>query len=374
VDEILGVMRFWLELGVDGFRLDVFNAYFKSTGLENNPRRWDLIGLGATIVHPFSAFRPVHSMDQVPEMLEVLAKMRSLVDSFGGTLVGETCDLTGTYSNAPQYVGDDRLHQAFNFRLLESWWGARNFSNAIRDWARATEWPTWAIDNHDKFRSATRWGSWTSASVTNARNRLVALLLLTLKGTAYLYQGQEIGMKEKWMKRSEIQDPVGHLLWPVFQGRDGCRTPMQWDSSCENAGFSSGAPWLAVQSNYTEINVEAQKRDPDSVFGAYKQLLQLRKDHFDTLALGEMAFPDTNDSKLVHFTRTSKKSGHTLQIIINMTGSVVKQLETRVPTLVIASGSGVGAGKLIYSTTPQAKGTSVPEQLEPYQGVIIQLV
>lgn len=218
-EEVLSVMKFWLELGVDGFRLDVFNVYFKSLGWEENPPRYDFLGLLGRFVFPalgytfgFLGYHHIYSRDQKEEMFPVLAKMRALVDQHGGTLVGETEDFPeDTYDNAAQYCGNEKLHMAFNFRMLTSEWSAPAFSRAIRKWSQTCNWPTWVVDNHDQPRSASRWGSWTEAG-TEARARLVALLILTLRGTPYIYQGQEICMTELQMKRADIKDPPGKKI------------------------------------------------------------------------------------------------------------------------------------------------------------------
>ena len=241
VDAVLDCMRFWLDKGVDGFRLDVFNCYFKDEWMRSNPRRYDPIGLAGALFFPFISQHHIRDRDQVHYMLQVLKRMRNLVDEKPGRmLVGETLDETFLYKNASQYCGSDKLNLAFNFRLLHSSWGAARFRRAIEQWTSALDeegWPTWVVSNHDMKRHATRWSARTPAK-TDLRMKLIALMLMTLRGTPFLYYGEEIGMREASVPKSRIVDPPGKRYYPFYKGRDGCRTPMQWNGSkSENAGF-----------------------------------------------------------------------------------------------------------------------------------------
>ncbi|MHB8807684.1 MAG: alpha-glucosidase, partial [Anaerolineaceae bacterium] len=266
--EMLDVFRFWLDKGVDGFRLDVFSAYFKDADFRDNPKK--LFG-----IRSFDRIEHIYDTDR-PELTPLLQEIRTLLDRYPERyVVGEP--FLPTYKKAIQYSGNDVLHAAFSFEFLESKWGAKKFLDIIRKWERTTEgkcWPNYVLNNHDVIRSATRYGQGES----DERLKVAAAMLLTLRGTPFLYYGEEIGIRDGMFKKDEILDPAGRLYWPLYKGRDGCRTPMQW-SHLENAGFSKTKPWLRINPDYLQRNVEAQKKDDQSLLSFYKKLLKMRKDH-----------------------------------------------------------------------------------------------
>ena len=282
-DAILEVMKFWLERGVDGFRLDVFNCYHKNTEYQNNPFRWNLLSILAKAVYPYISYQHLHCRDQ-QEMYGTLSKMRKVCDRYDALLLGETLDEKFLYDNAAQYCGSSKLHLAFHFRLLHSRWKAYDFLLAIRSWLDSLPeegWPTWVVSNHDFPRHATRWKGRTP-NETNQKMKLIALLILTLQGTPCLYYGEEIGLQERKMKRSEIQDPVGKRYWPFMTGRDGARTPMQWETG---GGFSTNKPWNPY--GPTKTSVQDQRADPNSLWNTYRNLIHIRKKE-RTLQIGDM--------------------------------------------------------------------------------------
>ncbi len=265
---ILDVLRFWLERGVDGFRLDVFNAYFKDEALRSNPFR---PGLRA-----FDRQRHVHDMDD-PAMIPLLQEFRRLLDSFPDRYaVGETF-LSGPGKIA-RYVGPDRLHAAFDFGLTHSPFHPASLLRHLQaTYALEREhgiWPTHVLGNHDVRRPASRHG----VGEGDERVKLMMALLLTQRGTPFLYYGDEIGMRDLRLRRDQILDPPGRKYWPFYTGRDGCRAPMQWDAS-PYAGFSSSKPWLPVHPDYVHRNVETQRLDPRSLFNFTRALLRLRREH-----------------------------------------------------------------------------------------------
>ncbi len=262
---MLDVFRFWLERGVDGFRLDVFNVYFKDALLRDNPPKPGIRG--------FDRQRHVYDVDQA-EMEPLLCEIRALLDCYPERYaVGETFESSPEL--AARYCQSGLLHGAFNFQFLRTRWSAGAFLRAIQSWEAtldADAWPTWVLNNHDVPRAGTRYGQ----GEHDARLQLLAGLLLTLRGTPFLYQGEEIGMRDIPIRRSQIQDPIGKRYWPFYIGRDGCRSPMQWDRSA-NAGFTSGTPWLPLHANAAERNVAAQQEDPASLLHFYQKLLRLRR-------------------------------------------------------------------------------------------------
>jgi len=277
-ESLLDVFRFWLDLGVKGFRLDVFNLFFKDEKLRNNPA--NPIG-----IRPFDRQKHQYDFDQ-PELIDVLQKIRAVLDSYEDAYaIGET--LLGSPETSAGYCGSDLLHQTFNFNFLECPYNPSRFATAIQEWEAAlgeNNWPNFVLNNHDVKRSATRYG----IGEDDERQKVTAALLLTLRGTPFLYYGEEIGMREANIKRSEIHDPIGRYYWPLYKGRDGCRTPMQWEPG-KNAGFSNSTPWLPLQKGFKERNVENQNKEPNSLLNFYKHMLAIRRET-PALVSGDISF------------------------------------------------------------------------------------
>ncbi len=292
---ILKVLKFWLDRGTDGFRLDVFNAYFKHADLPDNPvKRLALRG--------FERQDHLYDTDQ-PEMIPLLAKIRKLLDRYPQRYaVGET--FFSTPEKAALYSGDDRLHAAFNFSLLESNWDPQQYLAAIKQWEQAVgerDWPNYVLNNHDNPRTVTRWKD----DAEDRRARVATTMLLTLRGTPYLYYGEEIGMRDLNVKHSELMDPPGKRYWPLYKGRDGCRSPMQWDAST-NSGFSNARPWLRVHPEYPNRNVDAQLRDEHSLLNFYKRLICLRRECI-VLRRGDMTIVEQGNRNVIVYLRSHAK-------------------------------------------------------------------
>lgn len=263
---MLDVVRFWLDRGVDGFRLDVFNMYFKDDQFRDNPRKFGL--------RAFDRQEHIYDCDR-PEMIPLLRELRGILNSYPERyMVGET--FIDTREKIIRYTGEDKLHAAFNFAFMWSPFDPSKLARAILDWealhAEHGLWPNYVMGNHDASRMATR----HTKNEEDARLKVLMALLLTVRGTPFLYYGEEIGMRDVFFKRSEILDPPGKKYWPFYKGRDGCRSPMQWDDSAY-AGFSSIKPWLPVHPNYRTRNVEAQKADPNSMLNFTRDLIKLRR-------------------------------------------------------------------------------------------------
>ncbi|MGH8246141.1 MAG: alpha-amylase family glycosyl hydrolase, partial [Gammaproteobacteria bacterium] len=293
----LEVVKFWLDRGVDGFRLDVFNVYFKDDRLRANPPR--------PALKPFE--RQVHLYDHDrPEMLPLLKELRALLDSYPETYaVGET--FYSTPEKIIRYSGPDGLHAAFDFTFTHTPFNAARLLKPIQTWELAQRehglWPNYVLGNHDVPRMGTR----HAQGEDDARLKVLLGLLLTLRGTPFLYYGEEIGMRDIKLKHTEILDPPGKRFWPFFKGRDGCRSLMQWDAS-PNAGFSRQKPWLPVHPDYTARNVELQRADPGSLFNFTRRLIHLRKEN-PALQRGEFILltPEAKD-QLAYLRRTSNES------------------------------------------------------------------
>ncbi len=285
---VFDMIRYWLDLGVDGFRLDVVNLYFKDKELRDNPTHtWRL-------ARPFDRQHHVYDRNR-PEMHPLLRRFRALVDSYPDrTSVGEVTLEAGEDSAVPAaFQGDDdELHMTFNFAFFFAKWSAREFRRVIEHWEeslRGSSWPTYTLSNHDFRRHISRYARGGDRETEN-RARVAATMLLTLRGTPFLYYGEEIGMREGHVPRERIVDPVGKRYWPFHPGRDGCRLPMAWDDS-EYSGFSDSAPWLPVYARRVRENVGKQTTEPDSLLSLYRALIWLRK-KTPALVHGSLEFVD----------------------------------------------------------------------------------
>jgi len=294
----LEVFRFWLERGVDGFRLDVFNAYFKHPGFEDNPSRFGL--------RRFDRQIHVNDMDR-PEMMPLLGELRSLLDSYLERYsVGEP--FMPTIEKTAHYAGEGKLHTAFHFfyddMSLIPKWGANHFRRQMLELGKASGGvylPALAMNNHDSTRTASRY----CRGEDDANARIAMALLLTVRGTPFIYYGEEIGMRNISLSRKEIMDPVGRYYWPVIKGRDGCRAPMQWNDSPQ-AGFSTGKPWLKLHPDYTKRNVAAQENDASSMLNFTRRLIALRKE-YRALRDGGIIFLEPPQKDVLAYLRLSPK-------------------------------------------------------------------
>jgi alpha-glucosidase len=272
---MLGVMRFWLERGIDGFRVDVMWHMVKDTELRDNPPNPDYQPFMATC----DQLLPVYSTDQ-PEVHGIVRLMRHLLDEYEERLmIGE---IYLPIHKLVTYYGSDRkgAHLPFNFQLLTMPWDAALVSMAITEYEQALPeygWPNWVLGNHDQPRISSRIGT--------EQARVAAVLLLTLKGTPTIYYGEELGMKDVPVPVEAIRDPQGLNMPDKNLSRDPARTPMQWNEN-SFAGFSDTTPWLPVERNYHTRNVDAQQNDPDSMLALYRRLIKLRQAE-PALAVGQ---------------------------------------------------------------------------------------
>ncbi len=266
-DAALGVLDLWLERGVDGFRLDVANAFLHDTQLRDNP------AIAAQDRGPveWSAAanmqRHIHDSN-LEENRAVLDVIRRRVDAFEGRFVfgefSEEFERSGCY-----LPSDQGLHAGYNFALLVATDAA-----AVRAHLQALarfpdHWPCLSFSNHDVIRTATRFGAGSA--------KVMLALLCSLRGTILLYQGEELGLPEVELRRDQLKDPVGDLYYPLFKGRDGCRTPMPWDAARPHLGFSDGNPWLPLGPDHRALTVSEQDGDPASTLNYLRRLMQERK-------------------------------------------------------------------------------------------------
>ena len=279
-DALLGTVKFWLDLGVDGYRLDTANFYFHDRQLRDNPPRGRPSGEDPAVnaVNPYGWQWHHHDKSQ-PENLVFLQRLRALLDQYPDTtMVGEIGDDDGLARMAEYTSGGDKLHMAYCFDLLGTQYGAP-FLHALMtrvDAVIGSGWPCWALSNHDVTRLATRWGGATPPA---GLLRLAAALQMTLRGSPCVYQGDELGLPEAEIAFEDLQDPYGITMWPEYAGRDGCRTPMPWQADAPDLGFGSGAarPWLPVCAAHRPLAVERQRDDAASLLAFYRCLLHWRR-------------------------------------------------------------------------------------------------
>ncbi len=276
-DALMDVARFWLDRGVDGFRLDTVNFYFADKDLRDNPplppeKRNAVI---APRVNPYNHQDHVHSKNQ-PDNIAFLQRFRALLDEYGGrAAVGEIGDAQRGLELLGEYTkGSDRMHMCYAFEFL-----ARDPITAeavvevlTRLDAQAPDgWAAWAFSNHDVLRHTSRW------ELTPAAQRALISMMVALRGTLCLYQGEELGLHEADVSFEDLQDPYGIEFWPEFKGRDGCRTPMVWESDDLNGGFSEAKPWLPVSHDHLHHAVDIQEKDPAAMLHHYRRALAFRK-------------------------------------------------------------------------------------------------
>ena len=302
------VTRFWYKRGVAGFRLDAVDTLFEDPKLHDNPV------LPGT--DKFGRPNMEEKYDKkLPEMHEALQRLRKVADEYSAVLIGETW--TSKVSQLEEYYGKNgnELQLPMDLMLTELRLSAPVMREHIDAVNAARGWPAYVITNHDIRRSYSRYADGTH---NDDIAKLMAGFYLTLRGTAIMYYGEEIGMENNDPTRKEdVKDPIGILGWPNEKGRDGERTPMQWDSS-PNAGFTTGKPWLPVPDSAKTRNVEVESENPNSVLSFYKEVIRLRKTE---PALREGAYVPLNESdpNVMSYLRKSKEG--TILVVLNFSAA-----------------------------------------------------
>nr|WP_299243653.1 alpha-glucosidase [uncultured Halomonas sp.] len=296
VEAVLGEVRFWLERGVDGFRLDAVN--FCTHGeLRDNPPRHEIAegSIGVRPDNPYAFQHHLHDKTQ-PENLAFLEKLRALLDEYPGTTsVGEVSDDNSLSVMAEYTQGGNRLHMCYSFGLLTENAGPQYLHDTLTQMETriGDGWPCWALGNHDVTRLATRW----KAEGNVAALRLYMAFLLTQRGSICLYQGEELGLTEAELTFEQLVDPAGITFWPAYKGRDGCRTPQPWQADVPHGGFSMGTPWLPVPEAHLGLAVDQQDGDPDSLLNATRAFLAFRRTQ-PALVKGEIRYHPLRDDVL----------------------------------------------------------------------------
>src|ERR1700677_1766624 len=350
-DAMFDVTRWGYKRGVSGFRLDAVDTLFEDPNLQDNP----ILKPGKNAFG--DPFEQNKYNTKLPEVHEVLRGLREVANEYDAVLIGETW--TADVAELSQYYGKGnnelQLPMDFLFTMVNKLSPAE-FRKQIAAVNAASGWPTFVISNHDIVRSYDRYGD---GQHNDQIAKLMAALYLTLRGTPIMYYGEEIGMKTTPPTREEyVRDPIGRTGWPQEKGRDGERTPMQWNSS-ENAGFSKGTPWLPVPSTYSTHHVADESKDPDSILVFYKNVLKLRH---TTPALVDGSYTAINesDANVLSYLRVYKDHG--VVVALNMSDTPQKvNLELK--------GNGFAAATRLLATGKSgANGSEV--SLEPF-GVFI---
>jgi alpha-glucosidase len=308
---MFGVTSWWYERGVAGFRLDAVDTLFEDPGLKDNPV--------LTGKNQYGDPKMANANNtKLPELHGVLQRLRQVADKYDAVLIGETW--TKDIDELKQYYGEHsnelQMPMDFLFARVDKL-SASEFRTQIAG-VNSAGWPVYVLSNHDIVRAYVRYGDGVH---NDAIAKLMAGLYLTLRGTPIMYYGEEIGMTNNNPKRREdVKDPIGRLGWPKEKGRDGERTPMQWDSTA-NAGFSQAKPWLPVPASYKTHNVATELKEPDSVLNFYRQVLALR--HQDAaLRDGEYVALNESDPNVLSYLRRYKDEA--VLVALNMSSGAQK--------------------------------------------------
>jgi alpha-glucosidase len=298
------VLRFWLDRGVDGFRIDVAHGLFKEEGLPDQ-RLTPADHAAANIAENAEAgalvptARPDHEpMWDQPEVHEVYRSWRKILDSYPGERMAVGEAWTRDAPAMARYIRPDELHQSFNFHWLTAPWSAKAFAEVVEETLAAVRpvgaSPTWVLSNHDVVRHVTRYGGGPAGL---ARARAATLTMLALPGSAYLYQGEELGLEEVDVAPEHRQDP--HAVNTGEAGRDGCRVPIPWGGDRPPYDFGPGdaRPWIPQPDDWAPSTVAAQAADPDSTLSFYRRALAVRRT-FANAAGEEIEVLPTDDDVL----------------------------------------------------------------------------
>ena len=295
---VLDNVEFWLKKGVDGFRLDAITFCYHDEQLRDNPAKPkdQRQGRGFSEDNPY-AYQYHYYNNTRPQTVGFIEELRALINRYPGAVtLGEVSSEDSLATMAEYTQGDDRLHMAYSFELLTDDFSAAYIRQTVEELEASIGdgWPCWAIGNHDVQRVATRWGKGeTNPDFVKMLNGM----LFSLRGSICSYQGEELGLTEAPIEFDQLQDPFGITFWPMFKGRDGCRTPMPWTKDAEQAGFSTAAPWLPIPLAHAENAVDTQETDPESILNSYRHFLAWRKQQ-PILISGDIHFVNANESIL----------------------------------------------------------------------------
>ena len=334
-------LKFWLDRGIDGVRLDAINFCYHDRLLRDNPAKPEAerTGRGFSLDNPYAYQYHWYNNTQ-PENLVFLERIRRLFNAYPDVVALGEISSEDSLATMTEYVGDTRLHMAYSFELLTEEYHAAHIRDTVDTLDRRMRdgWPCWTISNHDVTRVITRWGG------SKASPRMATMLhamVCSLRGSVCIYQGEELGLPEAGVPFEALRDPYGIAFWPNFKGRDGCRTPMPWQDA-PNGGFSTGTPWLPIPPEHLPLAVSRQEADPDSPLHHLRRFLRWRHGQ-PTLRWGEIRFIALAEP-LLAFTRSL--NGDTMLAVFNLGSDAVQAevpLDGRLRAL---AGHGLAAGRI----------------------------
>lgn len=355
-DAILDVTRFWLDRGVDGFRLDALNFSMHDPDLRDNPPAPQD---GRKLTRPFDYQRHVYNQSH-PDIAKFLERIRAVIDKYAGIFTVAEIGGPEPLAEMKAFTANDkRLNSAYSFDFLYAKrLDAAQVEKSLTAWSGepGEGWPSWAFSNHDAPRAVDRWAP---KEQRERAARLYAMLLMSLRGNVFLYQGEELGLPQADVPFEALQDPEAIANWPLTLGRDGARTPLPWKHGELNAGFSSGAPWLPVDPRHDDLSIDTQEANQWSTLNFVRRLIGIRRDSA-TLRLGDIEFYADTDG-VIAFSR--KHDGEKLVCAFNATGEEKRW----------TPGDAVKMSALITSG-PGHEGAPPPQVLQPYSGYIARIV
>jgi alpha-glucosidase len=354
---MLDVTRFWYKRGVAGFRLDAVDTLYEDLALRDNP-----IAPGTDRFGRPNTFENYNK--RLPEVHDALRKLRHVADEYGAVLIGETWTINVGELSAYYGAKNDELQMPMDLMMT----GIQGLSaDAYRKHIAlvdgAGRWPVYVLTNHDLVRSYTRLGD---GNHNDEIAKMMAALYLTLRGAAIMYYGEEIGMANNDpVRKEDVQDPIGKLGWPLEKGRDGERTPMQWNDG-PNAGFSTAKPWLPVPASAKTYNVASEQADPNSIWHFYQKLLALR--HTEA-ALLDGKYVALNESDPNVFVSARKYKDEVVVVMLNMSTSE-QTVKPDLAPLAVASPQ----FKLLLASAPNVAASASGEwKLQPFEAVVLKL-
>ncbi len=350
-DALLASARFWLDRSVDGFRLDAINFAMHDPALRDNP---PLPEDGRVRTRPVDFQRALysHSHADIPHFLE---RVRALMDEYGGRFtVAEIGGLDAEPIMQLYTQGEQRLHTAYGFHFLYAdELTPQLVKRALEAWpeTEAGPWPSWAFSNHDAPRAISRWaGPQHQAAIA----RLAILLLASLRGNVFLYQGEELGLPQANIRFEDLRDPEAISNWPLTLGRDGARTPMPWRADATHGGFTKARPWLPIGAGHLALSVEAQQRDADSVLAFTRRVIALRR-RSEALRSGAMRVVEASQAVLA----LERRSGREELLCVFNLGAIEQSWRPQLPQ---------------HWRIVEAAGGASLERLPPYAGLIAERV
>ena len=350
---MLGVLGFWMDRGVDGFRVDMISWIMKDEQFRDDPLKDNNEDIESTFIQAYEQYNHIYSANR-PERFDLLKEFRQYLNKYSEKVsIGEV-NYFAPITELVKYYGDVNspiIDIPGNFRFIFLPWKAKTikgFIDSFEGLLGDNHWPNYQLGNHDRPRVVTRIGK--------EQARVSAMLLFTLRGTPFIYNGEELGMHNVEIPLELTQDP-----WKEpGLNRDGVRTPMQWDNS-KNAGFTNGKPWLPIAPDFKEINVEQEKKDPKSFLNLYKKLLEIRRTN-SALAIGKYAGLDVKNDSVLFFKRVNSSS----EVLIALNFTDKKQTINH---------NTVKNGKVILSTHLDREEKLVDKlELLPNEGCIVEFI